>query len=202
MSRSVRLYSPQAEAVWQAMEIQGSAYSKRAFVERKYGESAKIFLTAYDFFVREFRKRVSPPEGAEYPYWAYLSERDLDAAAGGRVLRLSVPPEECVFFDMFDWQRILQMNYLGCSAEENAAFAMDLEHRGVRDASDVMLTGFYPDLRQKVLKSWERLFRFDEAIKRSIENDTIREPHFGLPADGSPRTVEAALWRLQMDWRD
>ena len=50
---TVTLYSPQAEAVWDAVMSDGVAYSRREYITKKYEESAGIFLTAYDAYIHE-----------------------------------------------------------------------------------------------------------------------------------------------------
>ena len=72
------LYSPQAEAVWEAVERDGVAYSKREYVQKKYEESAGIFLAAYDAYIRMAEEIVPRPDSTNYPYWAFVSEEMLD----------------------------------------------------------------------------------------------------------------------------
>ena len=64
----ITLYASQADPVIEAIERNGVCYSKEAYVRKKYQESAKIFTTAYSWFVREMEKYVKKPDGAEYPY--------------------------------------------------------------------------------------------------------------------------------------
>ena len=87
----VKLFSPQAEAVWQAVENEGTAFSRREYVQKKYEESAAIFLAAYDAYVREAEKIVPRPDEKAYPYWAFASEELVDRSGGGRVMELMVP---------------------------------------------------------------------------------------------------------------
>ena len=57
----VKFFSPQAEAVWQAVENEGTAFSRREYVIKKYEESAGVFLAAYDAYVRALQHFL--PEG-------------------------------------------------------------------------------------------------------------------------------------------
>ena len=63
---TITLYASQADPVIEAIERNGVCYSKEAYVRKKYQESAKIFTTAYSWFVREMEKYVKKPDGAEY----------------------------------------------------------------------------------------------------------------------------------------
>ena len=55
---TITLYASQADPVIEAIERNGVCYSKEAYVRKKYQESAKIFTTAYSWFVREMEKYV------------------------------------------------------------------------------------------------------------------------------------------------
>ena len=78
----ITLYSPQAEAVWEAVLRDGTAYSRREYIYKKYEESAGIFLAAYDAYIREAEKLVPRPEPWAYPYWAFGSLEQIDVSGG------------------------------------------------------------------------------------------------------------------------
>ena len=56
---TITLYASQADPVIEAIERNGVCYSKEAYVRKKYQESAKIFTTAYSWFVREMEKMAT-----------------------------------------------------------------------------------------------------------------------------------------------
>ncbi len=68
---TIRLYSFQTDVVYQVLKRDGVCYSKEEYVRKKYKESAKVFINAYGWFVKEAQHIVPKPEGAEYPYWAF-----------------------------------------------------------------------------------------------------------------------------------
>ena len=118
----VILYAAQAEAVLKAIERDGRCFSREEYVRRKYGESGPIFLTVYKWFVKEAVKLVPMPQGAEFPYWSFMNLYSLDQSAGTSTLTLSVPRDEAVFFDMYDWNKILCLKYLGEDEADEKAF--------------------------------------------------------------------------------
>ena len=193
------LYSPQADAVWDAVERTGTAFSKRLYVQRKYQESAPVFTTVYDAFVREAVNYVPRPEGAEYPYWAFPDVRETDGSGGGRLMTLRVPVEEVILFDRYDWYRLLQLGYLGESPEEEKAFDAKLKEYGVRQVSDVMLTAFYPALKRQVTDSWKKLFRHNEALKAEAVRLSGGKAEAPLTLR-EVRAVQAALWQIKKEW--
>ena len=182
----VKLFSPQAEAVWQAVENEGTAFSRREYVIKKYEESAGVFLAAYDAYVREAEKIVPRPDDRAYPYWAFASEELVDRSGGLRVMQLRVPLEEAVFFDQYDWYKVLRLSYIGGTDKDEEAFARGLEMRGIRDSSEAVLRPFYPDVKRQITESWKRLFRHDSAIRNG---DT-----------SGVRAVQAGLWQIKKEW--
>ena len=177
------LWTLQSEEVCRKIEEDGVVFSRRAYVQKKYAEAAPVFLTAYDFFAAAAPRYAPKPEGAEYPYWAFGDPRDLDLSGGGKVLQLRVPADQAVFFDMYDWYRVLNLEYMPESPEDAAEFAETLRLRGVRDMRDVMFRTFYPDLKQRMMSGWMRLFRFDSAVKRSAAG-RANEADKGVEAAG------------------
>lgn len=183
---TVTLYSPQAEAVWDAVVSDGAAYSRREYITKKYEESAGIFLAAYDAYINEACRIVPRPDDRAYPYWAFASREQLDLSGGGRVMTLEVPVNEAVFFDQYDWYKVLRLSYIGESEEDEAAFARKLAMRGIRDSSEAVLKPFYPDIKREITGSWKRLFRHDDAIKRGDASGV--------------RAVQAGLWCIKKEW--
>ena len=67
------------------------------------------------------------------------------------------------------------------------------ERRGIRDASDVVLRPFYPDLKRKIISSWNRLFRYDARIKEAAAaGDELVIP--------GVRAIQAGLWCIKKEW--
>ena len=98
---------------------------------------------------------------------------------------LEVPKDEIVFFDMQDWNKVVQLKYIGETEGEESAFQQELKARGLLPA-DVMLTNFYPELKQMTLDSWQRLFRHQEALKRG---------------EAAPiHSLQAGLWCIRREW--
>ena len=180
------LYASQAEPVWQEIQREGAAFSKREYVRKKYGESAPVFLTAYNWFVQKLPKYVPKPEGAEYPYWAFADQYTLPGGSTtSRLLTLEVPVEEAVYFDMYDWNKVVQLKYMGRNAADERAFLDELAMRGIT-TRDVMLTDFYPDLKAQTFDSWKRLFRYHEDAKA------------GFPTQMG--SLQAGLWCIRKEW--
>lgn len=185
-NNKVILYSSQTESVVNTLERDGVCFSKKKYVQNKYQESAPIFLAAYSWFVSEAEKYISRPENAEYPYWAFRDIYSVESSGDSKVVKLNVPIEEAVFFDMYDWNKVINLKYIGETEEDEQKFRKMLRSYGITRESDIILTNFYPDLKNEVEESWKRLFRHHEDIK-SGKTDVVA-------------SVQAGLWQLKRDW--
>lgn len=182
----VRLYSAQSRLVAEKLREEGVCFSKQRYIEKKYEESAGIFLTAYRFFAREATAYVPKPEGAELPYWVFPDPSNIEVHENDVLLALDVPLDQAVFFDMYDWGKLLSLRYFPEDAEDAERFEKTIKAQGVRNESDIMLTQFYPLLRREVESSWKRLFRYHEAIRSGSAPKGMH--------------VQAALWCLRKEW--
>lgn len=182
---TIRLYSAQDTPVIAAIHQDGLCFSKAAYVRKKYAESAPIFLTAYSWFVAKAERIVPKPEGAEFPYWAFQNLYHADSPVSGKVLTLDVPKDQAVFFDLYDWKKIMQLRYLGESTAEEEDFHRQLAQRGLNE-NKVMLTDFYPEWKKQIFYSWNRLFRHHE----QIQSDGFSEL----------KSVQAGLWCIKEAW--
>ena len=182
----IMLYSSQAEIVLETLKRDVIFFSIKEYLNKKYEESAPIFTAAYDWFVKEATRHLPKPEGAEYPYWAFGDPYSVDQSAGNRIVTLHLPADQAVYFDMYDWNKILCLKYLGETEEDERAFGRMLSDYGIRKESDVILTGFYPDLKYQVMESWKRLFRHHEDVLSGNRKEV--------------RSVQAGLWCLKKEW--
>ncbi|WP_242825229.1 DUF3841 domain-containing protein [Proteocatella sphenisci] len=62
-------------------------------------------------------------------------------------MKLEVPVEAAVFFDMYDWNKILSLKYIGETEKDEQEFRKMLRDYGITRESDVVLTNFYPNLK-------------------------------------------------------
>ena len=182
---TIRLYSFQTDVVYQVLKRDGVCYSKEEYVRKKYKESAKVFINAYGWFVKEAQHIVPKPEGAEYPYWAFREAYNVDQSMGGNFLTLEVPLDEVLLFDVYDWNKILCLKYIGENEKDEKQFQEQLEMYGIKEM-DAVLSNFYPMQKQQILKSWQRLTRYHEELLHG-NTELVRD-------------VQAGLWRIKKEW--
>lgn len=181
----VRLFCQQTEEI--AARIRSGCVHRAEvkYIREKYGEVADIFMTAYSWYTSAASRVVPRPEGAESGVWAFADPRMLERFEDSMVMELRVPIEQAVLFRMPDWNRILNLRYLPEDEADSRRFAEKIARYGVPHESDVMLKTFYPQLKQEVLGSWERLFRYDAMLKQGAVD---------FP------DVQAGLWEVRPEW--
>lgn len=174
----MRMWTAQMPIVDETIERDGVSYVKKEYLRRKYRETAWVFLTAYDFLIREMEKRVPRPAEAESPVWVFRDSGRVFCSPGAVLYEMEIPDEEMVIFDLRDWQDILSLKPLG-TAEERSAILADMRRQGVSDTTDVFQKPFYPILKRQIQGSWKAL----------------------LEGPGPDETwQQGAVWQLKKEW--
>lgn len=163
-SNTIRAFSVQHKNVVDVIKKNGTCFSNSEFIKKKYGESASIFLTSYNWLSNKVVKYFPKPEGAELHYWAFVNDSDFETFSNSNVLVLDVPINEGIFFNVYNWNKILKLQYIGKDEKDELSFHSYIKECGIRHDSDVMLSNFYPDLKIKTLNSWQGLFKYHEQI--------------------------------------
>lgn len=174
----VIMWAAQMPVVLEKLERDGVSYVKREYIDKKYGEVAWVFKTAYDFFIQKFRKMVEKPEQAESPVWLYKDPKWAGANQGVVMMKLGIPKDQVVYFDTRKWSQILNLSYLGDETEK-VDFEREMKGQGVNDVYDIFAKPYYPILKSKVIKSWDRLFDIEE----------VEECY-----------LQGAVWYLKKEW--
>ena len=183
---TIRLYSAQMPPVLDAIQRDGVCMSRAEYVEKKYQESASSFLIVYRWFSERADLLVPRPKGAELPYWAFGDLFAVDASdSDDSILILDVPRDQVILFDRYDWTKLMQLSYLGETEQQEKDFWKRLHLCGLTEY-EVMMSRFYPEWKDEILASWERLFRHHEAL---------------LHGDSSGvRGIQAAMWKIEKGW--
>lgn len=177
--KTVTIWTGQKRIVHETIEKEGVYHVKREYVQMKYQEAAKIFLTAYDWFVNHAQKIVPRPEDAGYPVWCWADPKYVEHYKGAVVYKLEVPEDEVLIFDNAKWERILNLSYIHKDTQDREAFTKELERYGVKNDYEAYLSNFYPQIKHQIRKSWDRLF--DDSIQLSSAR-------------------RAALWEIKKEW--
>ncbi|RMC96043.1 DUF3841 domain-containing protein [Clostridium autoethanogenum] len=184
-SNKVILYTSQSPEVIKALMENKVCYVKREFIVKKYQEISRIFLEAYNWYINKAQNIVKKPGHAEYPFWTHNKIDYAGSYPGNYLLSLEVPVEECVFFRAEDWNKILNLKYLAADEKDERIHKDMLAKFNISIESDIVTKPFYPNLKSKVKKSWDNLFKYHQLIKSGAMKE---------------KNLQAGLWELKKEW--
>lgn len=179
----ITAWTRQEKAVWDQLQTQGVYTAREAYVRAKNGAIADYYLEAYRWFTRESRKYLSIPEGLTIPIWlAITQDSRLPPAPGTVSLTLEIPREQMLIVDYDKWGYRINDWYVPLDAEDEARHDAELRRFGIGNEALLFLTdrgNYYPQLRQKILRSWQRIF---------------------TPSPTDPSRNVGTVWVLRREW--
>ncbi|AOY78150.1 DUF3841 domain-containing protein [Clostridium formicaceticum] len=154
----ITLWTSQNSIVIDTINTTGVYHVKKEFITKKYGEVSNVFLEPYNWFIKKAEKIVPKPPGAEYPIWLFTDLKYVDHHPGCYILEIKVSKKESILFDREKWNRILNLSYIPENERDRKNHENLLEKQGIHDETNIYMTNYYPHLKSKVKKSWDRLF--------------------------------------------
>ena len=179
MSNSIRVWTKQHKDILRDLDMQGRYVVKREYIVQKMEDHSNLYLDVYNWFYREAAKRVPPPGDVKYPVWVSLTEAGkIENSPGNVELELLIPEHQLLTLDIDKWGKIVNYMYIPEHAEDEAAHEAMLSRYGITDYT-AYTTAFYPNVKQKIIRSWSRLFD---------ENITLSEVRVGT------------IWEIKAEW--
>lgn len=177
------VWTRQDVSVWEALQKTGVYSPCEAYVQLKNGPIADYYLEAYRWFTRESRNYISIPEQLTIPIWLALTEESrLPPAPGTISLTLEIPAEQVLVVDYDKWGYRINGWYVPLNKADEARHDDELRRCGIGNEALLTLTDrgiYYPQLRQKIIRSWERIF---------------------TPSETSPNSNVGTVWTLRREW--
>lgn len=165
-AEKIFLWTRQDRRMLEDLEKQGVFYVKRKYIEEKNEDLSEYYLRLYDWFVRAASKRVPQPEHKGYPIWCSISEEYmLRGIAGNILIKLCVEANRIIYFDSPKWDMVLNHMYLPENEADEEAFSRLLKSRGIKNSFQLLDEShrrFYPDLADRLIRSWDRIFDIKE----------------------------------------
>lgn len=182
-TEKMRLWTRQHVNIMKGLEENGVYYAKREYILHKNDSISDYYLGLYDWYVRHAEKIVPRPAGAEYPIWLSTSaEMMLQPIENTVVLALEVDRKYVVLTDFEKWGYVVNYWYVPLDKEDEQKHNEELKKYGIADESALYMGhkgNFYPFLRNKIIKSWDRIF--------------------DVCSDGNCLT-QATLWEIKKEW--
>lgn len=174
----ISMWTVQTKKVIEILNREGITYVKNQYIAQKYKDTAWSFQEAYRFFSKKARLLVGKPEEADSPIWMFCDRRWAVADQDTLQIQLNIPREEVILFDMRTWSKILSLSFVGTEVQEKE-FAKELKRMGITHSCDVFDNPYYPFIKSKILKSWERLF-----------TEECTDIYY----------MQGATWKLKQEW--
>ncbi|CVK19498.1 DUF3841 domain-containing protein [Sporomusa sphaeroides] len=179
MKNKIRIWTKQHENILKDLEANDRYIVKKEYIVGKMEEHASLYLDVYNWYYLAASKLVMPPQDVQYPIWVSLAEEEKIANSPGNVqIEILVDEDQLITMDFDKWGRIVNYMYIPADAQDEQEHAALLRRYGVDDCTAYMKP-FYPNIRQKIIKSWDRLF--DESI-------VLTEARVGT------------IWELKKEW--
>ena len=171
----IKLWTKQHINILDTLEKHGRHIVKREYIEEKMEDIAHFYLDVYHWYSSTASKLVSKPQDVQYPIWVSLSESSvLDNDPETVLLELEVDHSKVIEVDYDKWGYIVNYMYIPYSAEDEKDHQKLLDDYGIDDPHAYM-SNFYPSIKKKIIKSWDRLFDNACGKENEVRMGTIWE---------------------------
>lgn len=176
----ITVWTKQNEAVLKQLEENGRFIAVESYMRKAMEDTSDIMIFIYRWLASHMPTQSVRPADAVFPVWVSLiEEATMMPEKGSVILELSVDRELMALCDITKWTRITNYSYIPVDKEDADRHSRLLSDYGTDDVKAVM-TPFYPQIKRKVIDSWDRLF----------DNEVVLEDagSYGL------------LWEVRKEW--
>lgn len=179
----IKLWTRQHKDVLKELEEKSFYHVKKEYILAKNDTISSYYFHLYDWYISHAEKIVPRPEGVQYPIWlSTSSDTMLQPVEDTVILELEVEREHVVITDFDKWGYVVNYWYVPLDKEDEKKHNEELKKNGIGDESALYMShkgNFYPMLKNKIIKSWERIFEISE------ESDVL---------------TQATLWEIKKEW--
>lgn len=174
----MRLWTRQHVSVWEEIKKEHRYFAKKEHIQLKNDTISDYYLELYHWYIKRAEKIVPRENKDQYPIWASTAyENRLHVAEDTYLLELEVPEDQAVITDFDKWGYVVNYWYVPKNKGDEKAHNEELKKLGIGDESAIVMGhkgNFYPLLRDKILKSWDRIFEI-ESHERVMTQATLWE---------------------------
>ena len=176
----ITVWTKQNKAVLDQLETAGRFIADERYIRRELEDTTDIMLFIYRWLADHMPASSARPGDVIFPVWvSFEKEATMMPEPGYAVLELRLEEELVTRLNIAKWTRITNYSYIPLDEADEKEHYKLLNETGTDNARAVM-TGFYPELRQKIIDSWDRLF--DDSVSLGSDNA------YGL------------LWEVRKEW--
>ena len=176
----ITVWTKQNKAVLDQLGAAGRFIADERYIRRELEDTTDVMLYIYRWLTDHMPAAAERPADVSFPVWVSFSrEATMSPEPGYTVLELRVPEEKIVRIDTAKWTRITNYSYIPLNEKDDLEHKRLLEEAGTDNARAVM-THFYPELKRRIIASWDRLF--DSSISLGSTSE------YGL------------MWEVKKEW--
>ena len=176
----ITVWTKQNIAVLDQLQSSGRFIAEERYIRRELGDTAPIMLYVYRWLADHVHIAGEKPADAVYPVWvSFDRDATMMAEPGYVVIELSLDTEKIAAIDILKWTTITNYSYIAADEEDEQAHNSLLTESGTDNIRAVM-TQFYPEVRDRIISSWDRLF----------------EP----PARPGDQGTYGLIWEVKSEW--
>lgn len=165
MAEKVKIWTKQHKNILQDLEQSGRYLVKKEYIINKMEEHSGIYLDTYNWLFHSASRFMEIPEDARYPIWVSVTEESrIQNSEGNVLLEILVDADKIFVMDLDKWGRIVNYMYIPKDPQDEREHEELLKRYGIDDSTAYM-SPFYPSVKSKIIKSWDRLY--DEGIELS-----------------------------------
>jgi len=151
---------------------------KEEYIEEKMENFSNYYKKLYKWYSRRAEKIVPKPDpDIKYPIWVSVDEdMQLRPNDDSVIFKLSIPENKVIITDSEKWGYVVNFMYLPKGEDDYKKHKETLKKYNISDPTEIIMGdkgNFYPQLKKKIEKSWDRLFE-DYSIS-DVRQGTIWE---------------------------
>lgn len=169
------VWTRQSSKILDELENNGRYIVQRSYIEEKMEDHAKLYLDTYCWYTNRAKEIVAKPDDVEFPIWVSLSESSMLGLTDDTVLlELAIDEENLIIVDQEKWGYVVNYLYIPENEADDLAHEKMLRQFHVDD-TEAYMSSFYPAIKTKIIKSWDRVFSIKDDIKPENLTATIWE---------------------------
>lgn len=156
----IPVWTKQHESILQPLGKTGRYVAKRECILKN--EDSQLMQPAYDWLAQRMPQLHRPPD-ADYPIWLSLkAEGTMLHSPNTVLLEMEIDESLMSKINVAKWGAINNFSYIPANEADALRHNQQMDAYGLSDAK-VCMTQFYPELKQEIVNSWDRLF--DERVQ-------------------------------------
>ena len=177
----IKVWTRQSEKILQELESSGRYIVKKEYIQEKMENHAGLYLDVYNWYAQKAQKISPKPDDVIFPIWVSVTESTrLGASEGNVFLELEVEKKDLIIINENKWGYVVNYMYIPKDDQDEAEHDALLEKYQTHDTA-AYLSPFYPVIKSKIIKSWDRVF--EDADIPVINND-----------------MTGTLWEIRKEW--